>query len=180
MCSLFENLYMLLTLCPHMVWFTIGTPYIFYINMIKCGWLGWLSMANSMQPLHGALPEQYVPVRVSSSALIGCLHIGILMSSSLQIQTVYIRTFISLSLSLWNYLADPVFDGVGLAGEQVPCFLIGMIRSCWLSICLLLFFTFLFSMSVVWCCGDRVFRLIGRQSLASGVALQTFFDGNKK
>ena len=25
-------------------------------------------------------------------------------------------TFIPLSLSLWNDLADPVFDGVGLAG----------------------------------------------------------------
>ena len=28
----------------------------------------------------------------------------------------YCRTFIPLSVSLWNDLADPVFDGVGLAG----------------------------------------------------------------
>ena len=28
----------------------------------------------------------------------------------------YPRTFVSISVSLWNDLADPVFDGVGLAG----------------------------------------------------------------
>ena len=28
----------------------------------------------------------------------------------------YLRTFVPLSVSLWNELADPVFDGVGLAG----------------------------------------------------------------
>ena len=28
----------------------------------------------------------------------------------------YRRSFIPLSVSLWNDLADPVFDGVGLAG----------------------------------------------------------------
>ena len=28
----------------------------------------------------------------------------------------YRRTFIPLSVSLWNDLANPVFDGVGLAG----------------------------------------------------------------
>ena len=28
----------------------------------------------------------------------------------------YRRTFIPLSVSLWNALVDPVFDGVGLAG----------------------------------------------------------------
>ena len=28
----------------------------------------------------------------------------------------YCRTFVPLSVSLWNDLSDPVFDGVGLAG----------------------------------------------------------------
>ena len=28
----------------------------------------------------------------------------------------YCRTFLLLSVSLWNDLSDPVFDGVGLAG----------------------------------------------------------------
>ena len=30
----------------------------------------------------------------------------------------YHRTFIPLSVSLWNDLADPVFDGMGLEGLQ--------------------------------------------------------------
>ena len=37
MCTLFANLYMLSMLGPHMVY--LGTPYIFNISMIKCGWL---------------------------------------------------------------------------------------------------------------------------------------------
>ena len=43
--------------------------------------------------------------------------IGALFSSSLQNLAVpRSRTFILLSVSLWNDLANPVFDGVGLAG----------------------------------------------------------------
>ena len=38
MCTLFANLYVLLTWGPHMVY--KGTPYIFDIYMIRCGWLG--------------------------------------------------------------------------------------------------------------------------------------------
>ena len=39
MCTLFANLYVLLTWGPHMVY--MGTPYIFDIYMIRCGWLGY-------------------------------------------------------------------------------------------------------------------------------------------
>ena len=38
MCTLFANLYVLLTWGPHMVY--MGTPYIFDIYVIRCGWLG--------------------------------------------------------------------------------------------------------------------------------------------
>ena len=38
MCTLFANLYVLLMWGPHMVY--MGTPYIFDIYMIRCGWLG--------------------------------------------------------------------------------------------------------------------------------------------
>ena len=38
MCALFANLYVLLTWGPHMVY--KGTPYIFHIYLIRCGWLG--------------------------------------------------------------------------------------------------------------------------------------------
>ena len=46
MCTLFANLYVLLTCGPHKVyhgdpiWFTMGTPYMFHIYVIRCGWLG--------------------------------------------------------------------------------------------------------------------------------------------
>ena len=40
MCTLFANLYVLSTWGLHMVY--MGSPYIFYIYMIRCGWLGWL------------------------------------------------------------------------------------------------------------------------------------------
>ena len=43
MCTLFANLYVLLTWGPHMVY--MRTPYIFDIYMIRCGWLGWISDA---------------------------------------------------------------------------------------------------------------------------------------
>ena len=42
-------------------------------------------------------------------------HIGTLMHR-LAAEPLYSRTFILLSVSLWNDLANPVFDGVGLAG----------------------------------------------------------------
>ena len=42
MCTLFANLYVLLTRGPHMVYMV--TPYIFYIYMITCGWLGYLTI----------------------------------------------------------------------------------------------------------------------------------------
>ena len=38
MCTLFANLYVLLTWGPHMVY--MGTAYIFDIYVIRCGWLG--------------------------------------------------------------------------------------------------------------------------------------------
>ena len=38
MCTLFANLYVLLTWAAHMVY--MGTPYIFHIYMIRRGWLG--------------------------------------------------------------------------------------------------------------------------------------------
>ena len=52
-----------------------------------------------------------------------------------------------LSVSLWNDLGDPVFDGVGLAGLiGGQCFPVGMICS--------------FLPSMGWLCGVGVFGLI--------------------
>ena len=43
----------------------------------------------------------------------------------------YCRTFVPVSLSLWNDLANPVFDGVGLAGfkSRANAFFIGLCYS---------------------------------------------------
>ena len=66
-----------------------------------------------VHPLNGALPGPYVPVRVTRGALVAHLY----TYAPPRCGTLpYSRTFISLSVSLWNDLANPVFDGVGLAG----------------------------------------------------------------
>ena len=58
---------------------------------------------NPVHPLNGALPG-----RMCQCGLPAVLW--------LRIGTLIIRTFIPLSVSIWNDLANPVFDGVGLAG----------------------------------------------------------------
>ena len=68
---------------------------------------------NPMHPLCGALPVPYVPARVKRGALIA--HRYAYAPPRCRILQ-YRRSFIPLSVSLWNDLADPVFDGVGLAG----------------------------------------------------------------
>ena len=68
---------------------------------------------NSMHPLYGALPVPYVPVRVTRGAVIAHRFTYEPPRCS---TSQYRRTFIPLSVSLWNDHSDPVFDGVGLAG----------------------------------------------------------------
>ena len=52
MCTLFANLYVLLTWGPHMVY--MGTKYIFDIYMIRCGWLGPVRFSHSVKIDSGA------------------------------------------------------------------------------------------------------------------------------
>ena len=68
---------------------------------------------NPKHPLCGALPVPYVPVRVTLGGLIAHRYTFAHPRCS---TSQYHRTFIPLSVSLWNDLVDPVFDGVGLAG----------------------------------------------------------------
>ena len=63
-----------------------------------------------MHPLYGALP---VPVRVTRGAVIA--HRFTYAPPRCR-TSQYSRTFISLSVSLWDDLSDPMFDGVELAG----------------------------------------------------------------
>ena len=69
------------------------------------------SRCNPMHPLNGALPGSYVPVRVTRGALVA--HRYTIMS---HLAAEPRMTFVPLSVSLRNDLADPVFDGVGLSG----------------------------------------------------------------
>ena len=52
-----------------------------------------------------------VPMKVTRSALVAHRHTYVPPRCR---TTQYRRTFIPFSVSLWNDLADPVFDGVGL------------------------------------------------------------------
>ena len=75
---------------------------------------------NPLHPLYGALPVPYVQVRVTAALW---SHIGTLIAHRHTVHgtprcrtSQYSITFIPFSVSLWNDLSDPVFDGVGLAG----------------------------------------------------------------
>ena len=68
---------------------------------------------NPMHPLYGALPVPYVPVRVTCGTVIAHRY----TYAPPRCRTLqYWWTFIPVSVSLWNDLSDPVFDGVGLVG----------------------------------------------------------------
>ena len=68
--------------------------------------------SNPLHPHNGALPGLYVPVQVTRVALVAHCYTYVPLHCTSQ----YHRTFIPLSVSLLNDLANPVFDGVGLAG----------------------------------------------------------------
>ena len=68
---------------------------------------------NQMHDICGALPVPYVPVWVTRGAVI----VHRFTYAPPRCRTCqYRRTYIPLSVSLWNDLSDPVFDGVGLTG----------------------------------------------------------------
>ena len=68
--------------------------------------------SNPMHPLNGAVPLPHVPARVTRIAFGAHSHSFALP----RFRTFqYRRTFVLLSVSLWNDLCDPVFDGVELA-----------------------------------------------------------------
>ena len=69
--------------------------------------------SNPMHPLSGALHFPHVPARVTRGALVAHRH---LFAPPRCRTSQYHRTFVPLSVPLWNDLSDPVFDGVGLAG----------------------------------------------------------------
>ena len=66
-----------------------------------------------MHSLNDALPGPYVPVRVTRGALVAHRYT---YAPPRYKTSQYCRTFVPFSVSLWNDLADPLFDGAGLAG----------------------------------------------------------------
>ena len=99
-----------------------------------------------MSLLSGALPLPYVPACVTRGALVAHKHS---FAPSPSKTSQYRRTFVELSVFLWNDLYDPssVFDGVGrldLRAEPMP--------SCWPNLPILSIF-FFFLPSTGWLCG---------------------------
>ena len=129
---------------------------------------------NPMHPLYGALPVPYVPVRVTRGAVIAHRYTYAPPRGRTQ---QYLRTIIPLSVSLWNYLSDPLFDGVGLGGfkSRASAFLLAQLLTHFLSPA---DFPFFFFHSMGWYCGAGVFRPIGCLSLSPSLALPTFFNNN--
>ena len=70
-------------------------------------------ISNPVHPLCGAHPVLHVPVRVTRGAVIA--HRFTYAPPRCR-TSQYRRTFILLSVSLWNDLSDLVYDGVGLTG----------------------------------------------------------------
>ena len=107
-------------------------------------------------PIHlsGALPVPYVPACVTRDALVAHRHS---FTPPRCWTSQYRRSFVPLSVSLWNDLSDPVFDGGDWRVSRAEPML-----SCWHDLiflfCLLLFYLFLPSMG--WLCGVGVFGLI--------------------
>ena len=103
-----------------------------------------------MHPLYGALPVPYVTVWVTRGALVAHLYTYVPTRCT---TSQYSSTFIPLTVSLWNDLADPVFDQLcdWQISIEAPMLFIGL--SCSLNFCLLLFsFSLLSSYWLVLCC----------------------------
>ena len=69
--------------------------------------------SNTMHPLSGALRLPYVLACVTRGSLVAHWYSFV---PPLCRSSQYCRSFVPLSVSLWNDLSDPVFDGVGLVG----------------------------------------------------------------
>ena len=70
-----------------------------------------------MHPLNCALPGPYVPVLVPSCTLVAHRWYFPTLNKPPRCRTSqYSMPYVPLLVSLWNDLADLVFDGVGLAG----------------------------------------------------------------
>ena len=132
-----------------------------------------LGVIRSTLLINGVQPGPYVPVSVTPGATVAHRYT---YAPPRCRTSQYLRTFISVSVSLWNDLTDPVFDGVGLViFKSRPCFFV-IGRSCLIPT--IVFYFFLLFLPIGWYCGAGVFGLIGCISLSLGHALPTSFNNN--
>ena len=102
-------------------------------------------------------------------------YIGILNYAPPRCRTSqYHMTFISLSVSLWNF-CDPKFDGVGLAGYESRVNVFFVVRTLFVFYTLFRCFPFLFFLSIGWFCGAGVFGLTRCNPLTPIFELPTMF-----
>ena len=80
---------------------------------------------DPVYPLNGALHGPYVPVWVTRGSLVAHRYTYAPRSCR---TSQYCMTFISLSVSLWNDRANPLFDDLGLVGfkSMANAFLVGL------------------------------------------------------
>ena len=128
--------------------------------------------SNPVHPWSGALPLPYVPARVTRGALVAHRHS---FAPPRCRTSQYRRSFSPLSVSLWNNLSYPVFDGVGLADlkSRANAFMLAWSTLSFLSTTVLSYSSF--RGLVVWGWGlwtDRVF------SLSPGLAQRTPNNNN--
>ena len=95
-----------------------------------------------MHPLNDALPGPCVPVRETQGALVAHRYTYVTPGCR---TSQYRKTVVPLLVFLWNDLADPLFDGVGMAGfkSKANAFFIG------LSCSIPTIFLFYFSLSLL-------------------------------
>ena len=85
--------------------------------------------SNPLHPFICAFRLSYVPARVTGGALVAHGHLFALRRCK---TSLYRRTSVPRSVSLWNDLSDSVFDGVGLAGfkSRANAFLLALSKAC--------------------------------------------------
>ena len=119
---------------------------------------------SPMHPLYGALSAS-----AGYMCCFGCSTVYI--CASLLRNLAVPQDFYSLAVSLWNDLADSVFDGVGLVGFKSRANAFYWPRSLFIFYC----FPCLFVLSLGSYCGAGVIGLIGCKLLSPSLALPTFF-----
>ena len=152
-CSAAETYLKLLDCAVSGTWFLTGGAFecdISHRRSVTVLCMLYTIRCKPMHTLNGDLPGPYVPVLVKHGALVSHRY----THAPPRCRTSqYLWTFIPCSVSLWNDLADRVFDGVGLSdfksGTNAFLLVYAVLSLLWSSA----IFPFLFFLSIGWYCG---------------------------